>query len=110
MTDTSDESLINATKSLVIGATANRNACGPRIAKESRELLRLTVVPHIRGSKHFLERTVTHARQKNSVRGIAKSRVALTEDIDVVPDRYRRILNDKPAGAPQRPLGNDVVE
>ena len=30
ITETSDESLSSATKSLVIGASASRNACGPR--------------------------------------------------------------------------------
>ncbi len=32
-TDTSDESFSSATKSLVIGAKARRNACGPRISR-----------------------------------------------------------------------------
>ena len=32
-TETSDESLSSATKSLVIGASARRNACGARISR-----------------------------------------------------------------------------
>ena len=54
MTETRDESLSSATKSLVIGASARRNACGPRInlsdlllgeAENSRRLELARAVP-----------------------------------------------------------------
>ena len=68
------------------------------------------VVPHVPRAKALLERAVAHARAQNLVHRIAQRGVGAREHGDVVSGGYRNGLDVEAARAPQRALGDDVVE
>ena len=81
-----------------------------RVREHAREILRLAVVPHVPRAEALLERAVAHARAQDLVHRVAKHAVGAREHRHVVPRRHRNRLDVKPARAPQRALGDDVVE
>ena len=89
-TETSDESFSSATKSLVIGASASRNACGPRIESQH-----LTLAEPERARR--LELTWRHRFERAAidlalVGGVVQRQAEQRRDERRQPDRRREAV------------------